>query len=160
MSSLVSFRQFVPADYLAIAQTLSAELLRMGLSEDPASILEGEALAAAGPAWTAIGADGTVLCCAGFTESAPGLQAAAWAVLAPELGRAHVAITRFARWQIATSPILRIDAFVARRPRELAWARLCGLKEWARLGPWACGDTMEDIVLFSRFRPLPRKDEE
>lgn len=160
MSALVTFRDFEPQDSVEISAKLSAELLRLGLTEDPSSIAEGMALKRGGPAWTAVGRDGEILCCAGFLETAPGLQASAWAMLAPVIGPAHLAITRFARWQIRTSPIFRIDALVARRPRELAWARLCGLREWAHLGPWACGDELEDIVLFSRMRPLPREDHE
>lgn len=153
MMPLVSFRAFQPADVVKISRHLSAELLRIGLTEDPASIEEGQALAAAGPAWTAVGRDGEILCCAGFAEVFPGIQAEAWAMLATAIGPAHLAITRFARWQIQTSPLFRIDARCVRRRAEITWAKLCGLREWAELGPW--GPRREPTMLFSRIRPIP-----
>ena len=78
----VTFRDFRPEDCVEISRHQSAELLKLGLTEDPASIGEGQALASAGPAWTAIGRDGAILCCAGFAFAFPEVQANAWAMLA------------------------------------------------------------------------------
>lgn len=153
MTALVTFREFRPADMVEISGRLSEDLLRIGLTENPASIEEGEQLAAAGPAWTAVARDGRILCCAGFAEVFPGVQAEAWATLATTIGPAHLAITRFARWQVKTSPLFRIDARCIRRRAEVTWARLCGFREWAELGPW--GPRREPTMLFSRIRPMP-----
>lgn len=121
---------------------------------------EAERLAAApGEAWAAL--DGTrVVAVFGLVETFARRQATAWAVLSSDVGRHHLAITRFCARRIAQSVHCRIEAIVecadaeavlARHPDldagellavlslgafetpGVRWARACGLKPAAVL---------------------------
>lgn len=107
-------------------------------------------LAENGRAWSArVG--GRLLVCAGLTETFPGKQGVAWAILAENKGVAMHAITRFARWQIVTSPLRRIEAIVrGDDPSCAAWARMVGLRFRTALEAW--GPDSETHLLFERVR--------
>jgi hypothetical protein len=146
----VTFRDMQPGDVVQLALQPSQHTA-LGVTRAVHSFEDGEELALGGPSWTAIGADGRILCCAGFRELWPGRHAVAWALLASGLGAAHLAVTRFARDRIAESPLARIEAIVrAGVAAECAWARLVGLNLVAELRQW--GPDGETHLLFERLR--------
>lgn len=151
----VTFRPMLAGDVVQLVLQPSQHIC-LGVTRAVHSIEDGEELVAGGPAWTATGGDGRVLCCAGFTELWPatertGGHAVAWALLAAGLGAAHVAITRFARERIAESPYSRIEAIVrADVSAEPAWARQVGLRRRALLRKWGPEGKMH--LLFERVR--------
>jgi hypothetical protein len=62
-------------------------------------------------------------------ERGTGGHALAWALLATNLGAAHVAITRFFRKIVAEDPCSRIEAIVrADVAAECRWAELVGFR--------------------------------
>lgn len=119
------------ADLMEI-QRQPSQLVQLGI-ERAMTIEEAEAIAEGdGEAWTAraghVGAGGRIVACLGLRETFPGRQAVAWAVLAEDVGAAHLAITRFARARIRESRLPRIEAIVRESvPAEGAWAQLVGL---------------------------------
>ena len=97
------------------------------------------------------GPDGRIVACVGLRETFPGRQAVAWAILACDLGAAHLAITRFARRRIIDSPLRRIEAIVrAEMPAECSWAGLVGLSPRCVLPCF--GALSEPHVLYDRVR--------
>lgn len=158
MSRSVQIRAFLAGDVVQLALQPSQHMT-LGVHKAVHSIEDGETLEAAGPAWTAIGADGRILCCYGFAyEHRPseltGGHALAWALLTTDLGPAHVAITRFARETIAASPIDRIEALVrADVAAECRWAEMVGLELAAVLRAW--GPERRTHLLFERVRDCP-----
>jgi len=148
----VRFADFRAADALTIelqpSQIIEAGIDCSRMSESQARALEGQ-----GDAWTAFDGDGRVLCCAGIAEVFKGRQGVAWAMLAADIGAAaHLAITRFAKDQIARSPLIRIETLVAAdaRGRGAKWARACGLRLNAIVECW--GAASETMMLFERIR--------
>ncbi|MEA3053560.1 MAG: hypothetical protein QOG72_2463 [Sphingomonadales bacterium] len=153
MAGPVTFRPMCAGDVVQLALQPSQHVC-LGVTRAVHSIEEGEELVAGGPAWTAVGGDGRILCCAGFTLLWPangltGGHAVAWALLAADLGAAQLAITRFARRRIEESRFDRIEAIVrAGIVAEPKWARLVGLRRRALLRKW--GPEGKTHLLFER----------
>jgi hypothetical protein len=160
--SAVRIRDFLAGDVVQLVIQPS-QIVTLGVTREVHSLEDGRELAAGGPAWTAIGPDGRILACYGFTYLWPpseqtGGHAVAWALLASDLGRAHVAITRFARDTIAASGIERIEAIVrADVAGECRWAELVGLELVAILRAW--GPEAKTHLLFERIRGASPKVE-
>jgi hypothetical protein len=161
MSGAVQIRGFLAGDAVQLVLQPSQHVA-LGLKHAIHSIDDGRELEAAGPAWTATGG-GRILCCYGFAEVAPagprtGGHALAWALLAANLGAAHVAITRFARATLADSPISRIEAIVrAGVEAERKWAEMVGFELAATLRCW--GPEGETHLLFERVREFAQMQE-
>jgi hypothetical protein len=154
MSGIV-IRPFLAGDVVQLVLQPSQHRF-LGVTRPVHSIEDGAELAAGGPAWTAIDPKGRILACYGFTFLWPpsgltGGHAVAWALLAEDLGRAHVAITRFAQRTIADSPIERIEAIVrADVAADCRWAEMVGFELAATLRCW--GPEGKTHLLFERVR--------
>lgn len=154
----VRIRDFLAGDAVQLVLQPSQHRY-LGMTRPLHSIEDGRELEAGGPAWTVLGEDGRPLACYGFTYLWPpseltGGHAVAWALLAPDLGRAHVAITRFARDTIAASPIDRIEAIVqAEFAADCRWAAMVGFELVATLRSW--GPEGKTHFLFERLRARP-----
>lgn len=150
-----TFRSFAAPDAVRIALQASQHVT-LGITKAVHSIEDGRELEQLGPAWTAIGDDGRILACYGFGYQWPpsdktGGHALAWALLAEGLGAAHLAVTRFARETLRTSPIARIEAIVRERVEaEVRWAEMVGFTRVATLRAW--GPEAETHILFERIR--------
>jgi hypothetical protein len=141
----VSFRPLLALD-LAMLQ-LQPSQRQLGLAD---ITLEMAPAFEAGSSWTAL-KGGRVLCCAGLHRPFRNWHATAWAMLAEDLGHAHVAITRFARAQIAEYPARRVEAVVRMEvPAEQRWAELVGLRFESDLPGW--GPHERGAMLYSRIR--------
>jgi hypothetical protein len=155
MSAPVRFRDMLAGDVVQLALQPSQHVM-LGMTRPVRDMEDGRAMVAAGPAWTAVGGDGRILCCAGFWELWPageksGGHAVAWALLASGIGAAHLAITRFARRRIAESGYSRIEAVVrADVKAERGWAAAVGLSLGATMRAW--GPDGADHMLFERVR--------
>lgn len=137
---------------------------------------QAEAIAASGECW-AVMRGAVPIAAYGLTETFPGMQAVAWALLGADIGRAHVAMTRHVRSRIIASPLRRIEAIVraadiepaiaanpvlagdaqalidvamARPTPECRWAVALGLRAAAVLR--AFGGAAETHLLFERIR--------
>lgn len=147
-------RPFLAGDVVQL-DLQPSQHMTLGLHKAAHSIEDGRQLEAAGPAWTAIDG-GRIVCCYGFAymfEPAPGYggHALAWALLAGGIGASHVAVTRFARQTIASSPIERIEALVRDdAPAECRWAELVGFELGAVLRRW--GPEGKTHRLYERIR--------
>lgn len=152
---MIRFRDFLAGDAVQLVLQPSQHVT-LGISQPVHSIEHGRELEASGPAWTAIGDNGRILCCYGFGMLFPagpqtGGQALAWAMLAADLGAAHVAITRFARRTLAESAITRIEALVrAGVEAERKWAEMVGFTLAATLRGF--GPEGETHLLYERVR--------
>lgn len=156
---------------LAIERQPSQRMLLGQLAD--ASPEEAAAMAAQRVAWTML-VDGRPLACFGIYESYPGLQGMGWAVLGVNIGRAHHALTRFARAQIAACGLKRCELYarasdieqviaehgpldpgqevavaMLRPTPECRWAVLLGLKPRHVLRHY--GPLGETFMLFERF---------
>lgn len=153
---MTAIRPFLAGDVVQLALQPSQHVT-LGIHKPIHSIEDGRALEALGPAWTATGEDGRILACYGFgyqfarPTGCSGGHALAWAMLAANLGAAHVAITRFARATLAESPIDRIEAIVrAEVEAEWRWAELVGFERVAVLRAW--GPEGETHLLYEHIR--------
>jgi hypothetical protein len=152
---MVSFRPFLAGDVVQLALQPSQHVT-LGISKPVHTVEDGRELEALGPAWTAVDEEGRILACYGFGYQWPpsektGGHALAWAMLAEGLGAAHVAITRFARRTLETSPIERIEAIVrAGVEAEWRWAEMVGFTRVAELRCW--GPEAETHLLYERVR--------
>lgn len=146
---MISIAPLIATDALEI-QRQPSQRVQLGLERE-ISLEEAEEIAAGpGEAWT-VRHHGRIVACIGLRETFPGRQAVAWAILAEGLGAAHLAVTRFARARIATSPLRRIEAIVrAETHAESIWARLVGLQAAHVLRSF--GAQSETHVLFERIR--------
>lgn len=148
-------RAFLAGDLVQL-DLQPSQHMTLGVLKAVHSIEDGEELEAAGPAWTVIGDDGRILCCYGFAFLHPpsdktGGHALAWALLTSGLGAAHIAITRFARETLASSPIDRIEALIrADVEAEIKWAELVGFVRVATLRSW--GPQGDTHLLYERVR--------
>lgn len=136
------FSEMQPDDLLAIdVQDSQASFLGMPAAPDWDT---AEDLAAQPVAWTARALDGRVIACFGFREAFPGKHGTAWALLAKDIGRYHLPLTRFVRQVVADCTLDRLDV-LARAP-DLEWlaAELVAegfdpdtgvMKEWALKNP-------------------------
>lgn len=123
----VTIRPFLAGD---IIQLDLAPRQRRELGLDmPLDMAYGRDLAANGPAWTAC-LDHRVRVCAGFRETFAPVQAVAWALFSADLPRSiALAVTRFARRQLAELDYRRIEAIVeADNEPAVQWAAAIGLE--------------------------------
>jgi hypothetical protein len=128
-------RAFNPYDALRLTAQ-PAQAVQAGIVQEPMGLIEAEALAAGGPAWTCETADARIVAIAGllttFTDAETGApcQAYCWAVLAERIGvSAHLAMTRGFRDLLAVQPHRRIEAAChADRPEELRWLLAIGFQ--------------------------------
>jgi hypothetical protein len=122
----LEFRPMLAGDAMLLSLQPSQQF-ELGLEHKSYSLEEGEDLAENGLAWTAY-RGATIVTIAGFREIFPG-HAIVWAALSDRIGADHLAITRFARQQIANAPYRRLEAIVdADNTRAVAWAKLVGLE--------------------------------
>jgi hypothetical protein len=152
---MVGIRPFLAGDVVQLTLQPSQHVT-LGISKAVHSLEDGRELEALGPAWTAIADGGRILACYGFGYQWPpsektGGHALAWALLAPGLGAAHVAITRFARETLRTSSIERVEAIVREGVEaEVRWAEMVGFTRVATLRAW--GPEAETHILYERVR--------
>ncbi len=125
MTAELVFRPMLAGDAVRLSMQPS-QWLECGVDHREFTLEEGELLAEGGLAWTA--ARGSrILGVAGFRQLFPG-HAIVWAALSAEIGRDHLACSRFAREQVAAAPYHRLEAIVdAENERAVAWAQLVGL---------------------------------
>lgn len=115
-----------PMDLIGIERQAS-QLLLFGVPAEP-DLDEAEALTDNPAAWTLTDTSGRIVACLGIHESFPGKMGIAWALLAPNVGAAHHALTRFTRAMIEDGArrLARIEALCAPGPAT-RWATLVGL---------------------------------
>lgn len=126
MTPGVTIRKLDAVDLIAIERQPS-QRLQLGQVVDVSP--EEAAALATQPLAFAVEADGRLICCMGIMETFPGKQGVAWAIFAPGIGRAHVAITRHARWQLAHCGLARVEAIVLgadAEPIVTRWPHLDG----------------------------------
>lgn len=141
------FRDMLPGDAVLL-ELQPGQHFELGIEHKQYTLEEGEWLADVGPAWTAYRGS-RIVAIAGFQVIG---HAIAWASLAAEIGRDHVAITRFARNRIAAAPYRRIEAIVdADNDRAVKWAKLVGLEPAHILRGF--GQAGKDHILFERVVP-------
>jgi hypothetical protein len=102
----VTFTRLAAADLLAIERQRSQATV-LGIPGD-IDMDEAATLAEQPHAWTARHQD-RIVGCFGITEPFPGVQGVAWALLAAGIGRAHLALTRFAARELANSGLNRVE---------------------------------------------------
>jgi hypothetical protein len=174
MTGALDIGRFQPADLLAI-ELQPSQHRTLGLDTREASIEIAEGLADNPVAWS-VRRDGRLIACIGIDETFAGTQGVTWAHLAPDLGDAHLRLTRFARDCVATCGLSRVEGIV-RGPDaecliasfpfladdsegllsalcmtptpEMIWARLCGLRPAHVLRKF--GAAAETHVLFERI---------
>lgn len=164
LEARLTFAKMQPQDLLAIdVQDSQATFLG-----EPADIDEETAynLAAQPVAWTALRADGSVLACFGFNEVYPGRHGTAWALIGKDIGRDHLALTRFVRKVVANCTLPRLDVLArANYPgpdwrkrtewyahdmtAEVRWCLLLGFYPATLLGNF--GGAGEAFILFERL---------
>lgn len=132
------FAPMRPEDLFAIdVQDSQTTFLGVDATPDEETALN---LASQPVAWTAWGRDGKVLACFGFNEAFPGKHGTAWALLGKNIGRDHMALTRFVRQVVADCTLDRLDVLARAVDVEPLAAELVAqgfdpdtgvLKEWA-----------------------------
>lgn len=152
----VAFRELLVGDVLRIFVQPSQHLC-LGVNRPVLTLEDAMEIASGGPAWTAVDGFGKVLTIGGFKELWPANppktmgHAIAWAVLAPELGAAHLAITTFAKRQIEAAPYSRLEAIVRMGvPPEYRWARMLGFGNPRVFRKW--GPDGEPHMVLERIR--------
>lgn len=174
MTAALDYQRFQPADLLAL-ELQPSQHRTLGLDTREASIDIAETLADNPVAWSVRRA-GRLIACIGIDESFAGTQGVTWAHLAPDLGAAHLQLTRFARHCVETCGLARVEGIV-RGPDaenviasfpfltddgegllaalcmtptpEMTWARLCGLRPAHVLRKF--GAAAETHILFERI---------
>jgi hypothetical protein len=163
-----------PAHALAIRRQ-DSQRLQLGIVADFDADDAERIAAAPGECWAAVEGD-RVVAVFGLIEVFPRRQATAWAVLSSDIGRHHLAITRFCAERIAQSVYRRIEAIVECEDVEpwigrfpdidqgeliealmqsdlrtpgVRWALACGLKPAAVLRCY--GQASETHMLFERI---------
>lgn len=149
----LDIRPLEPVDLMAI-DLQASQRVTLGIDTREVTIDEAEDLCSHPVAWS-VRNGGRLIACIGISETFAGLQGVTWAHLAPNLGAAHLALTRFARACVVDSGLARIEGIV-RGPDaesvidhfpglaadghalltallefptpEMTWARLCGLR--------------------------------
>lgn len=170
---MVSAARLLPEDLFAL-EPQASQRMTLGLDTRSMGQEEAELLCAQDEAW-AIRSEGRLIAAIGISETFPGAQGVAWAILADGVGKAHLAMTRFAQSRIRGSRLVRIEAIV-RGPDaesvldhfpgldngqlleacltmatpECVWARLVGLKPAHVLRKF--GASGETHILFERIR--------
>lgn len=161
------------ADLLAIERQPSQQLALGMVYEYDAE--EAAQLAAQAIAWTV--RDGSrIIACFGVAETFEGRQGWGWALLAPGVGYAHLALTRFVRGQVEACGLPRLEvlakgpdieaeltrmrdpdpgevlsAVLAKSSPEVRWGQLLGLRPAHVLRCY--GALSETYVLFEYLRP-------
>jgi hypothetical protein len=148
----IAIRPLMPLDVLALDRQPNVDG-QFGIYEPVRNIAHGTELMAMGPAWSAVGADGAILCCAGFGEVFAGVQATAWALFSREFAtsiRAQAAVGRFMRSRVAEGPWRRIEALCrVDWPAEARWLEYVGFRRHGEpLRAW--GPLSEDYWLYER----------
>lgn len=144
----VQFRPMLAADAVLL-ELKPSQHRELGLDEPVFTFEKAADLADNGLAWTAH--EGSrILCCSGFRQLYEG-HAIAWAAFALDLGRAGIAITRFAKRQLAAAPFRRIEAIVeAGNDIAVEWATRIGLQPVHVLRRYGAND--ETHILFERVQ--------
>jgi len=152
----VTFRDFLPGDAIHICVQPSQHVC-LGVNRPVLTVEDGLDMLLGGPAWTAIGPDGRLLCCGGFKllwPPNPPLtdgHAVAWAILADTLGASHAAVTRYARDRCLEAPYSRLEVITRMDvPPEYRWARLLGFGNPRVLRKW--GPEGRPHVLLERIK--------
>jgi hypothetical protein len=147
---MISFRPLLAGDLVQL-KLQPSQHLELGIEEGEIDMQRARDLVLHGPGWTAH-EGGRILCCAGFRETFPPVQAVAWAMLARDIGpKAHLAITRYAREEIRKAPYRRLEALVeADNNPAVMWAKLVGLHAAHRLECF--GFDSAPHILFERIR--------
>lgn len=149
----LDIRPLEPFDLMAI-ELQASQHVTLGIETREVSIDEAEDLCSQPVAWS-VRCAGRLIACIGISETFAGVQGVTWAHLAPGLGGAHLALTRFARRCIVDSGLARVEGIVRANDAETAidhfpglandgqalleamlawptpemtWARLCGLR--------------------------------
>lgn len=161
-------------DHLIGIDVQPSQRLTLGVDTNDVSREEAEELADEAEAWS-IFSGGRLIACFGIRETFPGKQGVAWATLSEGIGRAHLAMTRFARQRITASKLNRIEAIVraddveaviegfgeldaqqlvdvamATPTPECVWAKLVGFRAAHVLRKF--GVSGETCMLFERLR--------
>jgi hypothetical protein len=148
MTAPLEFRPMLAGDAVLL-ELQPRQHYELGRYHSTYTLEEGADLADNGDAWTAYRGS-TIVTIAGFRELFPG-HAVVWASLSADVGHDHLAITRFARWQIANSRFRRLEAIVdAGDKRAVTWAQLVGLTPVHTLRGYGAEGT--DHILFERIR--------
>lgn len=107
-------------------------------------------LESAGPAYTAMREDGTVLCCAGIIVHWE-CRALAWAIMARSIGPDYVAVHRAVERFLNSVTTPRIEITVdCEFPAAIRWAKLLGFECEARMKCYAPGG--RDHYLYARVQ--------
>lgn len=159
LSAPLQFRPMLAGDAVLL-ELQPSQRLEIGMTNGRYSLDEGEFLVDAGPAWTAyrgsriVGIAGfrVLFAAAGHPgQPARGGHALAWASLSADVGRDHLAITRFARWEVENAPFRRIEAVVDRDSKQaMKWAALVGLTAAHIMRGY--GPEGADHILFERVK--------
>jgi hypothetical protein len=148
MTAPLEFRSMLAGDAVLL-ELQPSQRYELGRYHSRYTIEEGAELADNGDAWTAHRGS-TIVTIAGFRELFPG-HAVVWASLSADVGRDHLAITRFARGQIENSRFRRLEAIVdAADQKAVAWATIVGLEPVHTLRGYGAEGT--DHILFERIR--------
>jgi len=150
---LITIRALEPIDVVAL-DLQESQVGQLGAFEPVRDIKHGVELQSLGPAWSAIDAQGDVLCCAGFGTVFPKQQALAWALFGKRFAanvRAQAAVLRFMRARVADVGFVRLEAMArAACPSECAWLERIGFERRMLLRKW--GPLGEDHVFFERVK--------
>jgi len=158
------FRRMQPDDLFAIdVQDSQTMFLGQDATPDEETALN---LASQPVAWTAWRGD-TVIACFGFNEAFPGKHGTAWALLAKDIGRDHLALTRFVRGVVAACTLDRLDvlarshdhgggisgmsAALADPTPEVRWCLMLGFEPAHLLRKF--GGAGEAYMMFERIKP-------
>lgn len=167
----VIFTRLDPLHLAAIAPQESQRLW-LGVPGD-CDFAQAQILASQSIAWTAWRSNdpGSILACFGISETFPGVQGVAWALLAADLGEDHLALTRFMQREIRECGLARLEllaratdvepfadeydpwmlvsASMAVPTPECRWAKLLGLEPAHVLRKF--GAAGETYMLFERI---------
>jgi hypothetical protein len=144
----LQFRPMLAGDAVLL-ELQPQQHFELGRYHSAYTLEEGAELADNGDAWTAHRGS-RIVTIAGFRELFPG-HAVVWASLSSALGADHLAISRFARWQIENTRFRRLEAIVeAANLRAIDWARLVGLEPVHTLRGY--GPDGSDHILFERVK--------
>lgn len=152
----VRIREMLAGDAVQLVLQPSQHVT-LGLVRPVMSIEDGRDLLGGFEAWTAYDSEtGRILALAGLAMLWPpseqsGGHALAWALLSTDIGRAHVALTRFLKGRIEASGCDRIEAIVrADVAADCRWAAMVGMEQAHVLRSW--GPEGKTHLLFERIR--------
>ena len=103
---MLEFTRLVPVDLARIAPQESQRMW-LGIAGE-CDFAQAQLLASQPVAWTAsLGA--RVVACFGISETFPGMQGVAWALLSAPIGPSHLELTRFMQTEIRTCGLARLE---------------------------------------------------